>query len=267
MDTPYLSVVVPVKNAETHIRQSLNRILAYLDKQDYAGEVIVVDGGSVDATTEIVKGIGEEHANLRLLDGGAIGKGHCVRLGLLDGQGKVLLYAEADPSLPIEETSRFLEAIRGGCELAVGIRRGARKSSNAITRLVAPVGVRDVFCGFKMFTRKAAHGIFSLQHIPDDSFDLEALYLAKKFGYRISGISLPQDALQDSQKPGALGLIKTALLIRIRALIGRYNRSGPDAKKSPEDLIECCWSDMLQSENYDRWTEHPLMYEEWLNEG
>ena len=153
MDTPYLSVVVPVKNAETHIRQSLNRILAYLDKQDYAGEVIVVDGGSVDATTEIVKGIGEEHANLRLLDGGAGGKGHCVRLGLLDGQGKVLLYAEGNPSLPIEETSRFLEAIGSGCELAVGIRPGRRKSSNAIARLVAPCGIRDVFCGFKMFTR------------------------------------------------------------------------------------------------------------------
>jgi succinoglycan biosynthesis protein ExoA len=66
-DTPFISVVVPVRNEAAFIRATLGQLLA----QDYAPdrfEVIVADGRSDDNTAAVVGELMERHANLRLVD-------------------------------------------------------------------------------------------------------------------------------------------------------------------------------------------------------
>jgi succinoglycan biosynthesis protein ExoA len=66
-DTPFVSVVIPIRNEERYIAQALDRILA----QDYPAdrlEIIVADGMSDDATREIVAGYVRRDARVRLVD-------------------------------------------------------------------------------------------------------------------------------------------------------------------------------------------------------
>ena len=47
-------------------------------------------------------------------------------------------------------------------------------------------GVRDTQCGFKGFTRDAAHDLFAQQKITSIVFDVEVIYLARRRGYRMA---------------------------------------------------------------------------------
>jgi dolichyl-phosphate beta-glucosyltransferase len=53
--SPFVSLVIPAYNEESRIGNSLEVILAYLMRQPYSSEVIVVNDGSYDATHEIVR--------------------------------------------------------------------------------------------------------------------------------------------------------------------------------------------------------------------
>jgi succinoglycan biosynthesis protein ExoA len=65
-ETPFISVIVPVRNEEKFIAATLRQILA----QDYDPrrfEVIVADGGSTDRTRAVVADLQKRYENLRLL--------------------------------------------------------------------------------------------------------------------------------------------------------------------------------------------------------
>ena len=46
--------------------------------------------------------------------------------------------------------------------------------------------VQDTQCGFKGFTREAAHDLFARQRVESIVFDVEIIYLARRRGYRIA---------------------------------------------------------------------------------
>ncbi|KAI6107435.1 hypothetical protein EDD17DRAFT_213942 [Pisolithus thermaeus] len=51
---------------------------------------------------------------------------------------------------------------------------------HAMLRIVGLVDIRDIQCGFKLFTRRAAQKIFPAQHLSTWIFDVELLLLAKQ---------------------------------------------------------------------------------------
>jgi len=57
-----------------------------------------------------------------------------------------------------------------------------------IVKNIFQIGVQDTQCGFKLFTREAAQHLCRAQTIMGFSFDLELLYLANKFGYRVAEV-------------------------------------------------------------------------------
>lgn len=78
-----LSVVIPTLDAEAHLADCLERMKA-------ADEIIVVDGGSADATAAIA-----EQAGARLIRAPA-GRGVQLRTGAAAAQGDWLLFLHAD---------------------------------------------------------------------------------------------------------------------------------------------------------------------------
>jgi dolichyl-phosphate beta-glucosyltransferase len=46
--------------------------------------------------------------------------------------------------------------------------------------------VKDTQCGFKGFTREAAHDLFARQRVESIVFDVELIYLARRRGYRMA---------------------------------------------------------------------------------
>jgi dolichyl-phosphate beta-glucosyltransferase len=128
------------------------------------------------------------------------GKGAAVRRGVLESRGAYVLFMDADLSTPIEEVEKLLVYVRGGADVVIG-SRGLAESDirvhqpfpreamgrifNVLVRSLLMGGFKDTQCGFKLFTREAAHALFSKQELDGFAFDVEVLLLAKELGYRI----------------------------------------------------------------------------------
>jgi glycosyltransferase involved in cell wall biosynthesis len=97
---------------------------------------------------------------------------------------------------------------------------------------VLPSGVQDTQCGFKLFTRKAARHLFEVQRIDGFSFDLEVLYLAAKYDYRVAEVPVEWydapgskvDTMKEVRR-----FVRDMLHIRLTDLRGRYNQRAPSA--------------------------------------
>ena len=243
MGEPRLSVVIPMYNEEERIGASLERILAYLEKQGYAWEILPVDDGSTDGTREVVRRIAARQPSrrIRLVVEEHRGKGHAVRSGMLKARGESILFTDADLSTPIEEVERFLAGVEQGYDIVIGSREapGARRHEeplrrhlvgrvfNYLVRALTVKGFHDTQCGFKLFSRRAARALFPRQTVDRFSFDVEILYLAQKSGLRI--LELPVQwyyGPSSTMRVGRDGLRMGLDVLRVRYLAwrGAYGR-------------------------------------------
>jgi succinoglycan biosynthesis protein ExoA len=66
-NTPFVTVLMPVRNEASFISRSLGALLAQ-DYPHYRMEVIIADGLSTDTTRDIIEALAEQHANVTLID-------------------------------------------------------------------------------------------------------------------------------------------------------------------------------------------------------
>ena len=196
-----LSVVIPAYNEAGRIGATVTHVCAYLDRQRYDWEVIVViDGGPKAAAAEARAAAGAR-SNVRVLENdGNRGKGYSVRRGFNEARGDRLVFIDADLSLPIEGLDGMMARFDAGADVVIASRTvpGSRvegappagrglmsKIFNLAVQVIAVPGIADTQCGFKGFTARAAQTIFSVAASDRFGFDVEALYLARKHGFRI----------------------------------------------------------------------------------
>jgi len=198
------SIVIPAYNEGTRLGPTLEKVLAFVRRQGWDAEVIVVNDGSRDNTAEMVRRFAEANPFVRLLENpGNQGKGYSVRHGMLKARGEVVVFSDADLSSPIEEMPKLLAALANGADIAIGSRwlraelQTQRQSVhrqifgrifNLLLRLILGLKFADTQCGFKAFTRQAAQTILPLQRIERWGFDPEILFLARKFGFRVEEV-------------------------------------------------------------------------------
>src|SRR5438874_11894364 len=109
---PKYSIIIPAYNEATRLGETLDRVLAYVSAQRWDAEIIVVNDGSGDRTSDLVRERLQSNPSLRLLENpGNRGKGYSVRNGMLHAGGEMLLFSDADLSSPIEESQKLLSAL------------------------------------------------------------------------------------------------------------------------------------------------------------
>jgi dolichyl-phosphate beta-glucosyltransferase len=245
---PELSVIIPAFNEEKRLPGSLGRVLDYLRQQPFSAEVLVVDDGSRDTTAALVARLAEEDARVRLIQYGANrGKGYAVRYGMLQARGERVLMSDADLSTPIEELEKLSAALDGGADIAIGsrampgsylavhqppLRELIGRSFNLVVRILAVPGIHDTQCGFKLFTRAAARDVFSLLTVDQWCFDVEALLVARKMGYRIRELPITWVNEENTKVNVLRDFARTVTdLMRIRArwLLRRPRRSASES--------------------------------------
>jgi len=116
---PFLSIVVPAHNEQARLPVSLPRIREFLEAQNFAWEVVVVDSGSTDRTAEVVRQLDVGRPWLRLVQVERPGKGLAVRAGMLAARGAYRFICDADLSMPIEEVTRFFPPQGPAVDIAV----------------------------------------------------------------------------------------------------------------------------------------------------
>lgn len=206
-----LSVVIPCYNEERNIRLgALENVAHFLRKKSLKYEVILVDDGSSDESLNLIEDFIAEHKGFRLVRAAHQGKAAAVTNGVLNSSGEIVLFSDLDQATPINQIDVLLPRFEKNFDVVIGSRnnqrRGAPLSRLAMARgfvflrnLILNLGISDTQCGFKAFTRKAALDIFPklkvfhLKRTGSGStvtagFDVEVLYLAKLYGYKIAEV-------------------------------------------------------------------------------
>lgn len=110
-DAPFLVLAVPVLNEEAHVEACLASLLP----QWPAGrcEVLVLDGGSTDATREVVAALAARHPNLRLVANPGRLQSAAVNLAARVGRAEaaVLVRADAHAFYPPDFLARVVGAL------------------------------------------------------------------------------------------------------------------------------------------------------------
>ena len=237
--TPLLSLVIPAFNEAERLPASLEQIHAFLSAQPFTSEIIVVENGSTDGTFEIVQALQKKMPILKLMHERTPGKGWAVRQGMLAAKGEYRFICDADLSMPIEEVTRFLPPQLPDAPIAIASREapGAMRHDepeyrhligrafNTLVRLMLLPGLQDTQCGFKCFRADAAAAVFPQLTIHGWTFDVEALFIARRLGFSISEVPIawryyPRSRVKVLRDSLQMGM--DLLRIRLNALKGVY---------------------------------------------
>ena len=201
-----LSIIIPAYNEALHITDTLEKFSTYLSNFYPDSEIIIVDDGSTDNTSDKALSFKTGHTPIKLIRNEVNkGKGYSVRTGILAAHGDVILFSDADGSVPIDELPRFLTELESGAQVVIASRavrdsniikkqvfwrQAMGKAFNVLVRLLAIGGISDTQCGFKCFVREAAIYLFSQSKIKHFAFDVEILYLARQKGYAVKQLGV-----------------------------------------------------------------------------
>ncbi|XP_007495430.1 dolichyl-phosphate beta-glucosyltransferase [Monodelphis domestica] len=250
--TKQLSVVVPSYNEEKRLPLMMDEALEYLEmrqKQDptFTYEVIVVDDGSKDQTSQIALNYCQKYGNDKVRVITMVknrGKGGAIKMGVFTSRGKKILMADADGATKFADIEKLEKGLRNlqpwpdQMAIACGSRAHLEKESIAqrsyfrtllmhgfhfLVWFLCVKEIRDTQCGFKLLTREAALLTFSNLHIERWAFDVELLYIAQFFKIPIAEIAVNWTEIEGSKLVpfwSWLQMGKDLLFIRLQYLIG-----------------------------------------------
>jgi dolichyl-phosphate beta-glucosyltransferase len=200
-----LSIVIPAYREAGKIRHDVESAAAFLTSAGLTGEIIVVDDGSDDGTSEAAQA-----AEIPAAVGRQViryepnrGKGYAVRTGMKATRGEFAMFADAGSCVPFANALRGLEMIRAGeCDIAQGSRklpastirkpqplrrRMLSRLFRAIVRryMKTPRELTDTQCGFKIYRGDLARELFAESDCDGFMCDIDILLRALRRGYRV----------------------------------------------------------------------------------
>jgi glycosyltransferase involved in cell wall biosynthesis len=161
-----LSVVMPCLDEADTVEVCVEKAVRAMRESGIAGEVLVADNGSKDASRELAA-----RAGARVVPIAARGYGNALMGGIAAARGRFIIMGDADDSYDFLEVPKFVAKLRDGYELVQGCRLpagggrvmpGAMPPSHrwignpmfsALARLWFGAPVHDVYCGLRGFTK------------------------------------------------------------------------------------------------------------------
>jgi glycosyltransferase involved in cell wall biosynthesis len=249
MTKPYLSIVIPCYNERENLQRGvLEEVADFLGKQKFTWEVIVSDDGSTDSSVELVKKAIKDKKGFRLVENQHGGKPSAVWGGIKEAKGDYVLFSDMDQSAPIKEVLKLMPFFDKH-EVIIGSRGSVRENFNLLRKVGSVVfrlvrqafflrEIKDTQCGFKALKTEVAKEIFPrLEFFRQKkrvsgwkvtSFDVELLFLAEKFGYKIKEVAVDwkdRDVSISKKKSyikESLEMLKQIFRVKLNDLRGLY---------------------------------------------
>jgi len=233
-----ISVIIPSYNEESRITKSLKDVQKFFSQKKFSYEIIVVDDGSRDKTSEVAKSLGISQLHVITHEKNQ-GKGKAVNTGVKNARGKYMLFTDADNSTPFYEFERLwpygkeYPVVIGSRYISgsnIKIRQPltrivASRIGNLLTQVLLLPRISDTQCGFKLFQGSAAKKIFVKQTIWRWGFDIEILRIAKENKYKIAQVPVDWFNDEDTRVQSGGMFVKTLnelLRIKWNSLRGYY---------------------------------------------
>lgn len=207
-----ISIIIPCYNEENNLKKGvLNEVFDFLKSQKFEWEVIICNDESTDNSLQLVKDFVSKHQGFKLLNLPHGGKPSAVWGGIKEAKYPVVLFTDMDQSTPLKELTKLLPYFDDGYDVVIGSRGVSREGNSLIRKIMARgflMGRRlvllpkiiDTQCGFKAMNTDLAKKIFpKLEFFKDKSnkkgwrvsaFDVELLFMAQKWGYKIKEVEV-----------------------------------------------------------------------------
>ncbi|SDU22872.1 Glycosyltransferase involved in cell wall bisynthesis [Verrucomicrobium sp. GAS474] len=233
-----LSLILPIYNEENAVGRTLDELIPFAETKP-EWEFVIVDDGSLDRTPALIAArlsAPGAPANVHLLALTANGgKGNAVRAGFSQAKGERLCFTDGDLPYSLDQvlhlgaTLAEFDVVIGSRNLpdskneGVVLRRQLLGGGfNRLVRLFMGIPHRDTQAGLKGFRREVGRKLFEKMRIGGFSFDVELLYLAKKYGHRVGEIPVRVSSAH-SYKTSKLKLIRDSLRMFLGLVQIRFN--------------------------------------------
>jgi glycosyltransferase involved in cell wall biosynthesis len=135
MKTRLVSILVPVYNERHYLRRTIKRVLAAPLPDGFRREIIIVDDGSTDGSSQLVDAIAREHPMVvrSFHQERNLGKGAAIRRAIQEMRGELAIFQDADLEYDPNDYPRLLEPLITGYADAV---YGSRFASTTCRRVL-----------------------------------------------------------------------------------------------------------------------------------
>ena len=199
---PDISIVIPALNEALRLPKTILLLQEFLTTFPHRVEMIPVIQGE-DLTANLISKIALSDQRLRpIYQTNGKGKGNAVRQGVAASQGKIILFMDADLSVPLSSLDKLVvEFIENpNIDILIGSRLHPQshiitpqpwrryflgRFFNLILKLMGLTKLDDTQCGCKLFRHDVAKKIFPQGKVGGFGFDVELLLIAEHFGYKI----------------------------------------------------------------------------------
>jgi len=166
---PEISVVIPVLDEKENVVPLTAEVRDVLQSLGRTHEIIFVDDGSRDGTTDLLRGLAREHPEVGLIVFRKnFGKAAALLAGFERSRGAFVITMDGDQQDDPAEIPRLIERLEQGDDLVSGWKRKRRdppgkvipsRVFNLATSLIGGLRLHDYNCGLKGYRRAVIENI------------------------------------------------------------------------------------------------------------
>jgi glycosyltransferase involved in cell wall biosynthesis len=235
-----ISFVLPAYNEEENITRAVESVVAAARRFCTDFEVIVVDDGSTDRTSELVTEAAAQHPQVRLVRHARNrGYGEALRTGFLRAGLEYVFFTDADNQFDIEELGLLLPWA-DHVDVVAGYRKNRQDPMmrrlnawvwNRLVRVLFYVPVRDIDCAFKLF-RKSTLDDIDIESV-GAMVNTELMVKLGRTGKTVVEVGVTHLPRTAGQARGAKLSVIVRALIEVSRMYDRLSTLGPGPAPVP----------------------------------